>query len=739
MDNGTTWQTATATVGTTTFSLAGVTLSGTNTMQVRVEDAAGNNSTAKTQAYTLDTTAPTEAVSTVAFSADTGSSTSDFITNTAAQTITGTLSAALGTGDVVKVSMDNGTTWQTATATVGTTTFSLAGVTLSGTNTMQVRVEDAAGNNSTAKTQAYTLDTTGPTLSSITSNGTSSTTSETLTIKFNEQVAGFTTSDVVISSITSGTVTPGTLTDTGVVAGVDTWTLTITKSIANSKFTATVANSSFTDVAGNNGTGLAVTNVLPAGVAGAPINLGLASLAHDGVAHASLSVLNLPTGWDISGATHAADGSWQLDASALASAAVVTPVSFAGAAALEILVTFTHDDGSKSYAFVTDNIEAYTQGNPIFAWSGDDNLTGSAKADTFVITDPVAKDVIYAFDAAADKIDLVGFAGFKSFADVKAHLADDAAGNAMLTLADGKSIEFAGVHAATLTENNFVFDVQHALHNSAHLDIGNGAILPMSGLLENSGTITLGSTSQESLLQVLQNGLALTGGGSVALADSGLNVIAGAGAGGTLVNVDNTISGAGLIGAGNLSFVNHGTVIADGAHALTIDTGASAFQNDGMVEATGKGGLVIASGLDNAGTVWADDASVTIAGVATGEGDYLVSGHGIIEFKSSASGHITLADDASATLHFSASGFSGSIAGLTDDDTLILDGLSGLGTLALAASSEGGRTIVTVGDGHETTSLALLGNFDVAGFSLSRDGAGHGVLSYAAHQHEVIA
>ena len=43
-------------------------------MIVRVEDTAGNFSTARTQAYTLDTTAPTAAVSTVAFSADTGTS-----------------------------------------------------------------------------------------------------------------------------------------------------------------------------------------------------------------------------------------------------------------------------------------------------------------------------------------------------------------------------------------------------------------------------------------------------------------------------------------------------------------------------------------------------------------------------------------------------------------------------------------------------------------------------------------
>ena len=94
----------------------------------------------------------------VAFSADTGSSATDFVTNVATQTISGTLSGPLGAGDVVKVSLDNGTTWLTATAAAGATTFSLAGVTLAGSNTLMARVENSAGAFSTPLSQAYMLD-----------------------------------------------------------------------------------------------------------------------------------------------------------------------------------------------------------------------------------------------------------------------------------------------------------------------------------------------------------------------------------------------------------------------------------------------------------------------------------------------------------------------------------------------------------------------------------------------------
>ena len=101
-------------------------------------------------------------VSTVAFSADTGSSGTDFITNTPTQAISGTLSGALGLGDVVKVSSDNGATWLTAAVAAGATTFSLAAFTLTASGTLLARVESSTGAFSTPFVQAYVLDTVAP-------------------------------------------------------------------------------------------------------------------------------------------------------------------------------------------------------------------------------------------------------------------------------------------------------------------------------------------------------------------------------------------------------------------------------------------------------------------------------------------------------------------------------------------------------------------------------------------------
>ncbi len=141
-------------------------------------DADGTGATAPIQLATLtvaptlantnieitnDLTAPTNTVSTIIFSADTGVSNTDLITNTASQTISGTLASNLAAGESVKVSINNGTTWSTATITTGTTSYSLSNQTLVGNNTVLARVEDLAGNVGTTLGRAFVLDTTAPT------------------------------------------------------------------------------------------------------------------------------------------------------------------------------------------------------------------------------------------------------------------------------------------------------------------------------------------------------------------------------------------------------------------------------------------------------------------------------------------------------------------------------------------------------------------------------------------------
>ena len=150
----------------TALGISGVTIDNVAMVQVAIAASATDGSEVDTQAElqilvsdVLSTPTPTTTIATAAFSADTGTNTTDFITNTAAQTISGTLSASVVTGDVVSVSLDNGATWTTASTTVGANTWSLAGQTLSASDTLQVKVTDVAGNEGAVYSQAYVLDT----------------------------------------------------------------------------------------------------------------------------------------------------------------------------------------------------------------------------------------------------------------------------------------------------------------------------------------------------------------------------------------------------------------------------------------------------------------------------------------------------------------------------------------------------------------------------------------------------
>ncbi|MHA4868827.1 Ig-like domain-containing protein [Duganella sp. PWIR1] len=253
LDNGVSWTSATAGVGATSWSLAGQTLSGAGTLQVRVSNA-GGSSTPLSASYALDTTAPTTTSASASFLNDTGASNSDLITKTAAQTISGTLNTALQADEHVEVSLNNGSTWVTATA--GGTAWSLAGQTLAGSNTLQVRVVDAAGNTGAAVGTAYVLDTTGPTASMSSSvSALKSGESAVITLTFSEVPDGLTLGDLNPSG--------GTLANLSATANPRVYTVEFTPNAGLFGLLGgvTLGAASYTDMAGNNGGGASSSTI----------------------------------------------------------------------------------------------------------------------------------------------------------------------------------------------------------------------------------------------------------------------------------------------------------------------------------------------------------------------------------------------------------------------------------------------------------------------------------------------
>ena len=300
----------------------------------------------------------------------------------------------------------------------------------------------------------------------------------------------------------------------------------------------------------------------------------------------------------------------------------------------------------------------------------------------------------------------------------------------MITITEGESITFDGVSAASLTADNFVFNRDTVMSNANSIVIGDKAVLPLAGTVNNSGTIELASTGGQARLQVLSNGLTLEGGGHVELSDGNGNIIVGTTPDATLTNVDNTISGAGQLGEGQLTLHNQGTIIASGSNALTIDTGANEVVNSGTLRATGSGGLVIHSDIANSGLLWANGGNVTTDGNVSGTGSVLIDGVATFEMAGAFSGNVTLDVGANATLKIDHAGdFRGTVAGFDSNDVLDLPDLAFGSSTTLRYAANGNSTggTLTASDGTHTANIALLGQYTAASFVMSADNFG-GIL-----------
>jgi hypothetical protein len=402
---------------------------------------------------------------------------------------------------------------------------------------------------------------------------------------------------------------------------------------------------------------------------------------------------------------------------------------------LGVTESSTLADGTiRSFSF-SDNLEAYSAGSPIFALSGDDHLSGAGANDLFVFSQPIGNDIIYNFNAASDKIDLIGFSNFGSFSDILANLTDDANGNAVIAFGISETVTLQGVHAASLMANDFLFDQVPVTTNAGSMTISDGATLPLSGTINNTGTIALNSTGTETDLQIIEHGVTLEGGGQVILSDSAENVISGTSADVTLTNVDNTIDGGGDLGGGRLTLVNdsHGVIAATAFNQLTIDTGAGSFTNHGTVLSNGAGGLEVK------GNIFSDGMLEARAGLLKIDGDVSGGGHAVID-----GGNIEFAAASDAIVQFSGSSggtlvlddpihFTGQIAGISGiGDVLDLKGFDAVHDPVVALTGAGSydsgtdTTSLLVKDQttDQSVTLKLAGDYSASTWTVADDGHG---------------
>ena len=252
--------------------------------------------------------------------------------------------------------------------------------------------------------------------------------------------------------------------------------------------------------------------------------------------------------------------------------------------------------------------------------------------------------------------------------------------------------------------------------NTGVLTVSDGTVLPLDGIIDNSGTIALNSTIGQTELQI-SNDVVLQGGGDIVMSGGG---IVAAGPSSTLTNADETISGYGQVGSGtgDLTFINDGTVKS--GCALTVDTGNTVL-NDGVLEASSGGILIVSDPV-------------------VGTGSALIEG-GTLVFGASSTINVTFDNGGTVPTYGElvlthAPDFSGQIFGFSanatdgaQSDAVDLVGFS-YGSTAYAEAISNGNMVLTATDG---SALAVL-TFDNFGGTLdfASDGKGGTIITDAA-------
>ncbi len=149
-----------------------------------------------------------------------------------------------------------------------------------------------------------------------------------------------------------------------------------------------------------------------------------------------------------------------------------------------------------------------------------------------------------------------------------------------------------------------------------------GGSLTLEGMIDNNGSINLsGYITYITGYETVRGGNLIVAGGVTTLSGGGVinfttdgdgDLISGVG-GSTLDNVSNLITGTGSIGDGtsDLTFLNgpSGVINCASGNNMSVNTGANAVNNSGLIEASGGGSLIIYGSIRNSGTIEAISGS----------------------------------------------------------------------------------------------------------------------------------
>ena len=225
--------------------------------------------------------------------------------------------------------------------------------------------------------------------------------------------------------------------------------------------------------------------------------------------------------------------------------------------------------------------------------------------------------------------------------------------------------------------------------NIGQIAVADGSALVVDqGTFDNSGTLDLNSSGDATSFEIL-NSVTLNGGGTILMSPNSNNQLKGAGlSAGTLLNVDNTISGGGKIFL--LNFTNEGTIRTNNT------SGTGTLQIEGTA---GNGSFTNTSTSTSAGLVQADNGGTLIFGLDSNSSTITNNGANIALdstgniTKLEIAGNVTINGSATGTILLGGTG--------TGTDRILSDG----NTASLTLTNQLLKGAGTVGDSHLTLNV----------------------------------
>jgi hypothetical protein len=289
-------------------------------------------------------------------------------------------------------------------------------------------------------------------------------------------------------------------------------------------------------------------------------------------------------------------------------------------------------------------------------------------------------------------------------------------GGTLVTYCDGVIQTVAGPDYAFATST---FD-DVTIACGSDVVVNNGTSLVLENTIDNKGAITVGTTPGDPDL-VIDDRVTLDGGGNVILSGAGDNIVGDVHShDNVLINADNTISGAGMIG-GDLSLYNGFTGVIDAderGRTLTVDTSHD-ISNAGTLEANG-GRLLVDNGVLGWGSGSISDGGVLDfqSFVSSGQTINFADGHGTL----------ALADPAE---------FYAKITGLKIGDTIDLTDIAPckIESATVKDLYHQDVLIVDLTDGQKLT-FDIAGNLTNDHFAVKSDGGSGTDLVLTANGHD---